>query len=202
MTSSICERTGGSGMSSGPMPSESTPPRASGSRRVRGVFRQLAFWRPKPGSQRGVGTLQLLAILGLVRPLLAAVGTHYSTQIIPDFDDSDWDGPGDGSGADEKSRSVWLHNKNRSHRTPSLASPPWGCVSSFELKSCETRMENRRPQMLSSTYRHPDLSRRPPAPHRPPGRTELRATLPALGIEPEKHFSGWRTSCDGSCSRY
>ncbi len=76
------------------------------SRRLCGMIRRLAFWRRTPGAPRGAGALNLLATLGLVLPLLAAVTILYTTQIIPDFDDYDWDGPDDDAWDDRKVKSI------------------------------------------------------------------------------------------------
>ena len=150
-------------MRSGPMPSETFPVQVSRSRKARGVLRRLAIWRRKQGSLHGVGTLQLLAILGLVLPLLVAVATQYSAQAIPDFDDYDWDGPDDDDWDDKGSHSVWMpHDGGHSHGTVGALSPLWSCASLFDPQSSETRMEDRHPQMLSVLHRDPAGSRGPP----------------------------------------
>ncbi len=75
----------------------------------RGMLRRLALWRRAPGAPRSAKALRVLATLGLVLPLLAAVATLYTTQIVPDFDDYDWDGPDDDAWDDRKLTSIAPH---------------------------------------------------------------------------------------------
>jgi hypothetical protein len=106
-------------------------------------------------------------MLGLIIPLLVAVATQYSTQVIPDFDDYDCDGPDDGDWDEKNSQFAPTPLESHLHRGVTLDDPARTLASLSYRSSCRIRMERRRPQEIRRTHGHPDLSRGPPLPNDP-----------------------------------